>query len=158
MKCVFQVVLVVKNLPANAGDVRDMVESLDCENTLEEGKAIHSRILAWRIPWIEEPGRLKSMGLQRVGHKSRDLAPHIKVNGFCWWQCSRHRRHGFNPWIGKIFWRWAWQPTPVFLRVKLYGQRSLAVYIVHRFPKSWTRLKQLSIFALRWILEIRTRL
>ena len=77
MKCVFQVVLVVKNLPANAGDVRDMVESLDWENTLEEGKAIHSRILAWRIPWIEEPGRLKSIGLQRVGHKSRDLAPHF---------------------------------------------------------------------------------
>ena len=59
----------VKNLPANAGDVRDMVESLDWENTLEEGKAIHSSILAWRIPWIEEPGRLKSIGLQRVGHK-----------------------------------------------------------------------------------------
>ena len=69
MKCVFQVVLVVKNLPANAGDVRDMVESLDWKNTLEEGKAIHSSILAWRIPWIEEPGRLKSIGLQRVGHK-----------------------------------------------------------------------------------------
>ena len=69
MKCVFQVVLVVKNLPANAGDVRDMVESLDWENTLEKGKAIHSSILAWRIPWIEEPGRLKSIGLQRVGHK-----------------------------------------------------------------------------------------
>ena len=69
MKCVFQVVLVVKNLPANAGDVRDMVESLDWENSLEEGKAIHSSILAWRIPWIEEPGRLKSIGLQRVGHK-----------------------------------------------------------------------------------------
>ena len=61
--------LVVKNLPANAGDVRDMVESLDWENSLEEGKAIHSSILAWRIPWIEEPGRLKTIGLQRVGHK-----------------------------------------------------------------------------------------
>ena len=68
MKCVFQVVLVVKNLPANAGDVRDMVESLDWENTLEEGKAIHASILAWRIPWIEEPGRLQSIRSQRVGY------------------------------------------------------------------------------------------
>ena len=35
---------------------------------LEEGMAIHSSILAWRIPWKEEPGGLQSMGLQRVGH------------------------------------------------------------------------------------------
>ena len=34
----------------------------------EVGMAIHSRIVAWRIPWTEEPGRLQSMGLQRVGH------------------------------------------------------------------------------------------
>ena len=30
-------------------------------------------------------------------------------------QCKRHKRHGFDPWVGKIPWRWAWQPTPVFL-------------------------------------------
>jgi len=35
---------------------------------VEEGKATHSSILAWRIPWIEEPGKLQSIGLQRVGH------------------------------------------------------------------------------------------
>ena len=38
------------------------------EDALEEGMATHSSILAWRIPWTEEPGRLQSMGLQRVGH------------------------------------------------------------------------------------------
>ena len=38
------------------------------EDPLEKGMAIHSSILAWRIPWTEEPGRLQSMGLQRVGH------------------------------------------------------------------------------------------
>ena len=38
------------------------------EDPLEEGMAIHSSILAWRIPWTEEPGKLQSMGLQRVGH------------------------------------------------------------------------------------------
>ena len=62
------VVLVVKNLPAIAGDVRGMVRSLGWEGPLEEGMAIHSGILAWRIPWTEEPGGLQSMGSHRVGH------------------------------------------------------------------------------------------
>ena len=43
-------------------------------------------------------------------------------------QCRRHRRHGFNPWVGKIPWRRAWQPTPVFLLGESPGQRSLAGY------------------------------
>ena len=38
------------------------------EDPLEKGKATHSRILAWRIPWTEEPGGLQSVGSQRVGH------------------------------------------------------------------------------------------
>ena len=42
--------------------------SLGQEDLLEKGMATHSSILAWRIPWTEEPGRLQSMGLQRVGH------------------------------------------------------------------------------------------
>ena len=48
--------------------------SLGQERSLEEGIAIHSRILAWRIPWTEEPGGLQSIGLHRVGHDCRDLA------------------------------------------------------------------------------------
>ena len=44
------------------------VQSLGREDPLEEGMATHSSILAWRIPWTEEPGGLQSMGLQRVGH------------------------------------------------------------------------------------------
>ena len=43
------------------------VQSLGREDPLEEEMATHSRILAWRIPWTEEPGRLQSMGSQRVG-------------------------------------------------------------------------------------------
>ena len=42
------------------------VQSLGWEGPLEEGMAIHSSILAWRLPWTEEPGGLQSMGLQRV--------------------------------------------------------------------------------------------
>ena len=43
-------------------------------------------------------------------------------------QCRRHKRHEFDPWVGKIPWRRAWQPTPVFLPGETYGQRSLAGY------------------------------
>ena len=59
----------VKNPPANAGDIRDVVQSLGWEDPLEESMATHSNILAWRIPWAEEPRRLQSMGPQRVGHE-----------------------------------------------------------------------------------------
>ena len=44
------------------------VQSLGWEDPLEEEMAIHSSTIAWKIPWTEEPGRLQSMGLQRVGH------------------------------------------------------------------------------------------
>ena len=45
------------------------VRSLGPRNDpVEDGMATHSNVLAWRIPWAEEPGRLQSMGLQRVGH------------------------------------------------------------------------------------------
>ena len=43
-------------------------------------------------------------------------------------QCSRHMRHGFSPWVGKISWRRAWQTTPVFLPGESHGQRSLEGY------------------------------
>ena len=56
---------VVKNPPANAGDA-GLIPALG--RSLEEEMAIHSSILAWTIPWTEEPGRLQSMGLQRVRH------------------------------------------------------------------------------------------
>ena len=57
---------VVKNLPAMQ---ETQVQSLGQEDLLEEGTATHSSVLAWRIPWTEEPGGLQSVGLQRVGYK-----------------------------------------------------------------------------------------
>ena len=56
---------VVKNLPANAGDTGLIRGS---GRYPEDSLATHSSILAWRIPWTEEPGGLQSMGSQRVGH------------------------------------------------------------------------------------------
>ena len=61
------VVLVVKNPSANAGDIRDLVQSLGREDLLEKEMATHCSILAWRIPWTEEPGGLQTMWSQRVG-------------------------------------------------------------------------------------------
>ena len=55
----------VKNLPAMQ---ETRVQFLGQEDPLEKEMATHSSILAWKIPWTEEPGRLQSTGLQRVGH------------------------------------------------------------------------------------------
>ena len=55
----------MKNPPAMQ---ETQVQSLCQEDSLEEGMATHSSILAWRIPWTEEPGGLQSMGSQRVRH------------------------------------------------------------------------------------------
>jgi len=52
--------------------------------------------------------------------------------------CKRHRRYGFNPWVGKIPWRRKWQSAPVFLPGKSHGQRSLAGYTLHEVAKSQT--------------------
>ena len=63
-----QVALVVKNPPASAGDIETRVLSLCREDPLEKGMETHSRILAWKTLWAEEPGGLQSLGSQRVGH------------------------------------------------------------------------------------------
>ena len=97
----FQVALVVKNLPSNAGRKRHgfnpwvrkiWVQSLGWEDPLEKSMATHSSILACGIPWTQDPGRLQSMGLQRVRHEH---------------------------------WRRKWQPTSVFLPGESRGQWSL---------------------------------
>ena len=56
---------IVKNLPAM---LETQVQSLGQEDPLEKGMATHSSILTWEIPWMEEPGRLQSMGSQRFEH------------------------------------------------------------------------------------------
>ena len=61
----FPVAQTVKNLPAMQ---ETQVRSLGWEDPLEKEMTICSSIIAWRIPWTEDPGRLQSMGSQRVGH------------------------------------------------------------------------------------------
>ena len=72
-------------------------------NWKEKAMATHSSTLAWKIPWMEEPGRLQSMGSLRVGH---DLVTSLSLFTF-------------------MHWRRKWQPTPVFLPGESQGQRSL---------------------------------
>ena len=61
--------LVVKNLLANAGDVRDMGSILGLRRPLEEGMVTLSSILAWRIPWREDPASVQSRGSHKIGRK-----------------------------------------------------------------------------------------
>ena len=83
----------------------------------------HSSTLARRIPRMEEPGRLQSVGSQRVGH---DWATSLHFSGSDSKSvCLQCRRPGFDPCMGEIPWRRKWQPTPLFLLGKSHGQRNL---------------------------------
>ena len=63
-----QVALVVKNSPANAGEIRDAGLIPGLGRSPGGGHGTHSSVLDWRIPWTEEPGGLRSTGSQRVRH------------------------------------------------------------------------------------------
>ena len=74
----------IKRLPA----IRETcVRSLGQEDPLEKEMATHSSILAWKIPWVEEPSGLQSMGLQRVGH---DLATSLIFTLTCETDLQKH--------------------------------------------------------------------
>ena len=70
-----------KNLPATQETQEMRVRSLGQEDPLEEEMATHPSILAWRIPWTEEPGRLQSIGSQRVRHDGVTEHTHMRVCG-----------------------------------------------------------------------------
>ena len=83
--------------------------------------APHSSTLAWKIPWMEEPGGIQSMGLLRVRH---DWATSLSLFTF-------------------MHWRWKWQPTPVFLPWESQGQGSLVGLLSmgsHRVGHDWSDL------------------
>ena len=86
------------------GKVMSLLFNMLSSLVMEKAMATHSSTLAWKIPQMEEPGRLQSMGSQRVGHD----------------------------WATSLFtfmhWRRKWQPTPVFLPGKSHGRRSLVGY------------------------------
>ena len=83
----------VKNLPANAEDITDVGSTLGQEGPLEEGLATHSSILAWRVSWTEEPGRLWAIGSQRVGHDRSNLALAIHTDTHTHKHTHTHTSH-----------------------------------------------------------------
>ena len=118
----------VKNLPAMW---KTWIQSLGWEDPLEKGKATHSSILAWRIPWT------LVFGVAKSGTRLSDFHfPFVRVSLYQDFPagsdgkivCLQCRRPRFDPWVGKIPWRRKWQPTPVFLPGKFHGQRSLVGY------------------------------
>ena len=80
----FLVAQIVKNLSVMQ---ETWVQSLDQEDLLEKGMTTHFNILAWRIPWTEEPGRLQSMGLQRSGYDWSNLAWPVSDKSLKVWAC-----------------------------------------------------------------------
>ena len=73
------------------------------------------------------------------------------------WQCRRPRRHRFNPWVRKILWRRAWQPTPVFLPGKSQGQRSLEAYSPRGHKRVGPNLGLNNNIEVHWYLTCRHR-
>ena len=99
------------------------IRSLGWEDPLEEGMETHSSILAWEIPWTEEPGGLQSRGSQRIGHNLATKQQQIH-----------------------LLTATKWQPIPVFLPGESQGRGSLwaAVYGV---AQNWTGLNRLTAAA-----------
>ena len=95
--------------------------TVDLKVLSEKAMAPHSSTLALKIPWMEEPGRLQSMGSLRVGH---NWATSLSLFTF-------------------MHWRWKWHPTPVFLPGESQGRRSLWA-AVYGITQSLTWLKGLS--------------
>ena len=76
----------VQNLPTNGGNARDLsVESLGQKDSLEKKMATHSSILAWKIPWMEEPGGPESIGSQSRTQQSTHTHTyrHVIISGVC---------------------------------------------------------------------------
>ena len=115
----------VKNLPPVQKSQEHWVWSLDWEDPLEEKMATHPSKFVWRIPWTRSLAGYSPQGSQRVRHNwvTEHSTQHTEYRELPWWlsdeesacQCRRHKRCGFDPWIGKILWRRKFPPTPTFL-------------------------------------------
>ena len=122
----------VKNLPVMQ---ETWVQWLGQEDPLEREMATHSSILAWRIPWIEEPDGLQSLELQGVGHNWGSNAHKISGDGKSEWVGRHERIVGEKKWLDH-------SKSPCLARV----------FICHRL-NDWIHLKKNTVFSiLIWIL------
>ena len=110
------------------------VRSLTREDPLEEGTATHASILAWRIPWTEEPGGLHSMGSQRVRH---DWAgTHRQAMG-----------HVLKRAMFKVTWGWVRNPWLFWVSVAPYLARTCTAVWVCHFPPGILSSRQITGFS-----------
>ena len=101
-------------------ETRDMhVRSLTREDPLEEGMATRSSVLAWRIPWTEEPGGLHSMGSQRVRHDWAHTHTHTQAT-----------RYVLKRAVSKVTWGWIRNPWLLWI--------SVAPRLARTCPAGWT--------------------
>ena len=105
-----------KESACSAGDPGSIPEMKD---PLEKGMVTHSTILAWGIPWAEEPGGLQSMGLQRAGYHWTTTFTFLWLIlrfGLPWW-LVKNLPAMRETWVRSLSWEdpLAWQPTPAFL-------------------------------------------
>ena len=141
----------LKHLP---GMQETWVWSLGQEDCLEKEMATHSSTLAWKIPWTKEPGRLQSMGSQRIRHDWVTSLHFTTASekGLPQWlsgkesACSAGDTGDADLIPGSERERRKWQSSPVFLPKKSHGQRSLVSYspwshkesdVTNTFPFTW---------------------
>ena len=104
------------------------------EDLLDREMATHSGILAWRIPWTEEPDGLQTMGsresdtTEQLNHHTPSVFPGGVSGKEPACQCKRHKARRFDPWVRKIPWRSECLYTLIFLSGEFRGQRNLAGY------------------------------
>ena len=121
----------VKRLPTvRETCVQSLVREEEEQDLLDKKMATHCSILVWKIPWTEKPGRLQSMGSQRV---RQDWVTWLSLSfiSLVVQMVKRLpiiRETWVQSWVGKISWRRKWQPIPVLLPGKSHGQRSLVGY------------------------------
>ena len=122
----FKVAPVVNNQPANAGDLISSVQLLSCVWLFATPwTAAHQASLFITNP--QSPPKPMSIELVMPSNKLILCHPFLLLPSI-FPSIRRLNRHGLNPWVGKIPWREAWWPTPVFLSGESYGQKNLAGY------------------------------
>ena len=99
----------VKNPPAMQ---ESRVQSLGRENPLEEEMATHSSILAWTLPWSEQPGGLQSMGRKRVGHYFANKEQEQSLSGIVWKHEAMSRFQNSS-----LFFLKEWEGHTIHLRI-----------------------------------------
>ena len=114
------------------------VRSLGREDPLEKEMAIHSSTIAWKIPWTEEPGRLQSMGSQRVGHDwGTSISLSLSFTFKCFQKAVPVRLDSLTMVYNIYFCR---EPEPLnqfCLDLRGSSQQCYRVYIFRTFPRSW---------------------